>query len=210
MADADTITPFSTDADLLPHEPNVFTDLPLPGQTKLDVTDGVLDGQTVTSAIGWFDQLAAKDVLVMRTGDGVSTTAVVEAVTDANTLTLPTKPFLGPASDLHLLVRTFAPQRRVVAARLAAELRLDANVTVLNADTLVRLEALGTLMLAFRAGLALPVGDEHTEAAIIARAEWYHRSFNYARRAALIELDRDGDGQADATRTLGVIDLVRG
>ena len=106
---------FSTDHDLLLMEPQIFRDVPIAGQERLRVNDGIITGTTLSSISADFEsaQVDAGGVaLVAGTPHEVITRL------DANTLSVSLSregiddaeipP--GDGSGLEIAIRTFAPQ----------------------------------------------------------------------------------------------------
>lgn len=203
---------FSTDADLLPCEPNVFVDLPLTNQQTLKITDAALDGVTVTSATGGFTALVAGDVAVISSSDADGAAFAIASIDDDHTITLDRAPtHLAATTGLTLAVRTFEPQRQQVHEQLMRCVGIDPDGDELDESAIVstglmrRLEVLGTLWRAYNAAHAL-VGDN---TAVEAKAAQYARHFNRALAGAVVLIDTNGDGVADVQRTPGVGRLAR-
>ncbi|MEE9211375.1 MAG: hypothetical protein V3U29_01850 [Phycisphaeraceae bacterium] len=209
---------FSTDRDLLALEPNVFRDVPLLSQQRVSVTDAVVSGTTLTSATADF-QAAGVDA-----GSVVLVSEVAHEVvarTDANTLTisLPRTSLIeasipsGDGTNLAVVARTFAPQATLVHDVLLRLVGIDPNDpdseitedSIVSLGVLSRLEALGTLERVYSAALAL-AGDNSP---LHEKTREYRRRFQAACASASVLIDLNGDGQADARRTLGVIRLRR-
>jgi len=205
---------FSTDRDLLVIEPNVFRDVPLVGQQRLKVADGIITGTVLTSMSADFvgAQADAGGVVLI---DGVPH-EIINRV-DANTLTV-SLPRVGiadpviPSGDdvgLEVIIRSYAPQAALVHDVLLRLIGVDpddpnSDVTedaVVSQDLMARLEALGTLERVYSASVVL-VGDNQEAKK---KAEDFGRRFNAACRASTVLLDTDGDGYADVRRGLGVI-----
>jgi hypothetical protein len=203
---------FSTDADLLTCEPNVFVDLPLPSQQKLKVTDAALAGVTVTTATGGFAELAAGDVAVISSTEADAAAFAIASIDDDSTITLEHAPtHLSANTDLTLIVRTFEPQRQQVHEQLMRCVGIDPDGDDLDESAIVsmglmrRLEVLGTLWRAYSAAHTL-TGDNIT---VEAKAAQYARHFNRALAGAVVLIDTNGDGVADVQRTPGAGRLVR-
>lgn len=201
---------FISDRDLLALEPNLFRDIPVLGQERVNVTDGVVSGTTLTSAAADFT-LAAVDVGSVLMVAGLC----VEVVTrqDANTLTVsrlrthdadpPIPP--GDGAALAVVARTFAPQIELAHANLMRLMGIDADAeltetSIVSLDQVERLEALGTLEQVYGMATAV-VGDN---AGVSAKAENYRRQSNRAWREAIVLLDHNGDGHAQTRRRPGV------
>ncbi len=185
---------FSNDSDLLVHEPRIFHELPIVGQTKLRITDAVVSGDTVTSATGGFASLAAMDVAVL--GEGAYPIA---QVTDDQTLRLA---YLPAEPGTLLTVRTFAPQRRRAYEQL---LGILGQGSILSLERMRELETLLTLQHAYAAGVSI-LGDAGP---LLDKSRRYQRAFLHTLRSAVIEVDADDDGRADELRRPGVMTLVR-
>ncbi|MHB1156094.1 MAG: hypothetical protein ACYC26_04565 [Phycisphaerales bacterium] len=198
---------YSNDADLLMLEPGLFVDLPLVGQTKLKVTDGELTGNVLSSVTGGFNSLAPGDVVVIRSSESDGAAWAVNTITDDHTLSLAFEPTgLNATIALTVMARTLSPQAGEIHDQLLRAVGIDGDdagselteVSVLSIGLMKRLEALGTLELAYRgAGMEMKAGE-------------YRRRFAEAMRGARVLIDTDGDGLADVWRMPGVGRLVRG
>ncbi|MEM6333746.1 MAG: hypothetical protein AAF823_10455 [Planctomycetota bacterium] len=211
---------FSTDRDLLALDAAVFADLPFAAQQRLRITDGQLDGTTLLTVEGDFAAAlvtAGSVVLVDRTPY-----EVIER-TDATTLSVsqlrarladPLIPAPGPAaSDLTVVARTFEPQAALVHAALLRLLGIDPDdpaaalteEAVLSLTLMARLEALGTLELAY-ASAATTQGDNDE---LRRKADHYRHRFQRELRAACVLIDTTGNGLPDETRRPGTLRLTR-
>jgi hypothetical protein len=116
---------------------------------------------------------------------------------------------VGTAADLTFAVRTFWPQRRVVSdliSRAAGiEPQDDSPAVILNAQSLRRPCALGTLQMIYNALAAA----SSTPEPLSMRADLYERLYRRALSRARVEIDTNGDGRADIARTLNVLELAR-
>lgn len=205
---------FSNDADLIVIEPNVFVDLPMIGQQLHAATDGAVAGAEVTSAAGGFGSLAAGHVLTVRHTPAVAASYAIASVDDDTTITLDTSAtrFDG-LSALVIGVYTFAPQAALVHDDLLRSIGIntdDAGETldasaVVSTGLMRRLETLGTLARAYRAGAQL----ERESESVALRAEGYERRFARAVGAARVLIDTNGDGRADAWRVPAASRVVR-
>ena len=210
---------FSTDRDLLSLEPNLFADAVFASQERLSVPDGAISDTTLTSASADFE--AAQ----VESGDIVLVAAVpCEVIQRVNATTLTISKLRGQladaaippgdGTDLAVVHRTFAPQAKAVHDALLARLGIDVGDqdATLTEDAIValglmsRLETLGTLARVYAA--AIVPGGSHN-ATLQQKADDYRRRFDLACRTAVVLLDLDGDGRADASRDLGVIELHR-
>jgi len=209
---------FSTDRDLLPLEPEAFTDAPLLGQTRVDVHDGQLEGTTLTSAAADFAAAGVEPghvVLLGRTpfevidrpDAGTLTVSLPRTRTDSPPLPAP---HLEADAPLRVRMRTFAPQAALVRDALMRMLGLspDDEDAVLSLGAMARLEALGTLDLIYQLAATLTDDDQHS--AILRRKAAHHRAaFLHARRAARIAIDTDADGHPNEHRRPGLLKLQR-
>ena len=209
---------FSTDRNLLMLEPGVFNDVPFVAQERLRVTDASVSGTTVTSASADF---AAAQVDAGSVVSIAGIPAEVVARVSATELTVSRVRQRAsdaaippvPGSNLELIVRTFAPQAALVHDCLLRMVGVDPDdanspITesmIVSLSTMTHLEALGTLERVYAGAVAL-VGENGD---IWKKAADYHRRFGAACRGARIRMDLDGDGKADFTRELGLIQFVR-
>ena len=182
---------FSNDRDLLLLEPNVFIDVPLLAQQRVQVSDGNLTGTTLTSA--------SADFVSAKVGPGsvvLIAGQLHEVISrpDKHTLTvslprtsLAEAPISATVhgSGLSVTSRTFAPQASLVHDLLLTLLGIEPGTThpTLNEDAIVslgqmsRLESLGTLERVYSAAAAL-VGDND---ALYRRAREYRDRFQIGR-----------------------------
>lgn len=209
---------FSTDRDLLRLEPAIFNEVTFVSQERLHVTDGVVSGSTLTSVSADFEaaQVAAGDVVLIA-----NVACEVIARVDASTLTvsLPRTDLTdaaippGDGSTLEVSVRTFALQATRVHDALLRTLGIDIDDAnspfdedaIVSLSLLGELETLGTAAQAYHAAIA--VGSDND--VLREKAANYRQRFEVATRAAVVLLDTDGDGVADAERRLGEIQLIR-
>ncbi len=208
------MTSFANDADLMPYDPGAFIDLAGVAQTLIERADGQLHSVTLTSATGGFDALSVGHVLVIRSGPAAGMAAPIAAVTDANTVELASPPVgLGASTGLTVLARTFAPQARQVHEQLLRSIGIDADdpqcpltvEAIVSTALMRRLEALGTLAMAYQAATSAAEG----EPGWAAKAASYEQRFARAVASARVLIDTDGDGLADAWRSPVAGRLVR-
>ncbi|MGB7159663.1 MAG: hypothetical protein WBD40_16470 [Tepidisphaeraceae bacterium] len=213
---------FCTDTDLLHWEPNLLREASFASQTLLTGT-GDLAGTTFTIDAG---SLASSHVtptqVIVLTG-GTSGCYPIVSVDSATQLTISTlydnlfpvggsgvaSP-VGSAVDLAFAIRTFWPQRRVVSDLLLAAAgldptRADIDEVVFNPESLRKPAALGTLHMIYSA-LAAAAAEP---AALATRADMYERIYRRALRNSVVQLDLNGDGEADVVRPLNVLQLQR-
>jgi hypothetical protein len=216
---------FCNDVDLLYWEPDVLKDAAFASQTLVEGT-GDVAGNVLTRTAGpsFTEQGVAAGQVVVLSGSAVGCFAVT-AVSGPSALILsvvhtdmlpsggPAAPAISPpaATGAAFVVRTFGPQRRLVADFLLASLGVvpgtagAASAVVMNPQALRRASALGTLQMVYSAMAA--AASEPGRFAV--RAELYERLYRRALRQAQVDLDLDGDGRADARRSPGLVRLVR-
>jgi hypothetical protein len=76
---------------------------------------------------------------------------------------------------------------------------------IINPASLKRACALGTLHMIYSALAAVATEPAN----LIGRSNWYARLYRRALLASRVELDLNGDGEADTVRTLGALELIR-
>ena len=210
---------FSTDRDLLALEPTLFNDVVFPSQTRLEVSDGVVSGTTLTSAAANFAnaQIDAGDVVLIAT-----VPCEVIARVNATTLTVSrlrtqlSDAAIPPATGTSLAVihRTFEPQARAAHDELLRSLGIDPQgESAMTEDAIVSLslmrdlELLATLIRIYEAGAVQ--ADETNRESFRAKVIDHRQALRAACRRGVIALDLDGDGVADSVRDLSVIEMVR-
>ncbi|HEY7087650.1 MAG TPA: hypothetical protein VH518_06140 [Tepidisphaeraceae bacterium] len=210
---------FATDINLLHWEPNLLKDASAVAQTLLSGT-GTLSGTTFTIDAGSLSSANVSDEYAIVIADPIGGTFPIVSVNTSTTLTLSVlydqlfpdegdvEPFVsGSGSALGYTIRTFWPQRRVVSELLlqAAGLRLDQAPLIQNPEALQRPCTLGALHMIYTA-LAAAAAEPADQ---LIRAELYEKLYRRALKAAVVDLDLDGDGIIDTTRRLGVLELQR-
>jgi hypothetical protein len=109
---------------------------------------------------------------------------------------------------------TFRPQIALVHTQILRMLGIEPDAppdamvsesSIVNPASLALAEALGTLHLVYSAAAALSQADS----ALAARARMYRQRFGEERQLAVARIDLDGDGQADSTRRLNVLQFIR-
>ena len=212
---------FATDIDLLHWEPNILKDAAFASQTLLSGT-GNLAGTVFTIASGSFTAAhVASDMAIVLSGSVAGTFPIV-SVDSATQLTISTLydglfPTSGDAeaspiasaNGLTYAIRTFWPQRRVVSELLLQAAGLDptddAAGTIMNPQSLRRPCTLGTLQMIYSALAAAAQEPENLNV----RAEMYERLNRRALRSVTLEIDANGDGEAEIARPLNVLCLQR-
>ena len=216
------MTTFCTDIDLLHWEPNICRDAAFASQALMSGT-GDLAGSTFTIATGSFTTAhVTPDQVIVLTG-ATSGSYPIVSVDSATQLTLsvlydglyptsgdpvPSPP--GTAAGLAFVIRTFWPQRRIVSELLLSTCGLDPSDAesadkILNPADLKRACTLGTLHLVYSALAAVAPDPE----ILLPRLDLYYRLYRRAIASTRVELDLNGDGVAEATRALNVLELQR-
>ena len=217
---------FSTDRDLLAHEPTLFADVAWVSQRRLRVDDAMITDTTLTSSAANFIKAgveAGSVVLIDQTPHEVV------ARVDAHTLTISLirgrvtdAPLPGvEGGPFELTVRTFQPQAAAVhdgllrlvgihppgdgpAALALADGRLTEDAIV-SLSTMTRLETLGTLERVYGAAAALLADNT----LVLHKANEYRRRFRHAVGNATVLIDTNGDGLPEERRRLGVVRFAR-
>jgi len=212
---------YCTDVDLLHWEPNIFRDALFASQLLLSGT-GNLAGTTFTLASGSLSSahVVADEVIVLSGALAGSFPIVsINSPTQLDLSVLYDGLFpdtgsgvaspVGTAADLAFAVRTFWPQRRVVSDLISRAAGIepedDSPAVILNAQSLRRPCALGTLQMIYNALAAASATPEP----LSMRADLYERLYRRSLSRARVEIDTNGDGKADVARTLNVLELAR-
>jgi len=210
---------FARDRDLLALEPNLFETTAWVGQRLLEGT-GDVSGTTLTlTSPGSFESsgVGAGSVVVFN---GVAH-EVVERLGSSSVMVSRMRgsetdaPVAPPSAvDGSVQVPSFGPQLGLVHAQVLRMLGIEpgdnearpSEADVTNPEALRLVEALGALHLIYAAASALsPAGSGLSE-----RASLYRELFAQERMRAAARVDLDGDGRADATRRLNVVQFIRG
>jgi hypothetical protein len=213
---------FCTDIDLLHWEPNLCRDAAFASQTLLAGTGDLTDASFTIAAGSFIASHVTSDQVIVLTG-ATSGCYPIVSVDSATQLTLsvlydglfpasgdPIPTPAGDATALSFVIRTFWPQRRVVSDLLMQAAGLDpasSNVesAIVVPTVLRRACTLGTLQMIYSALAAAATEPANYQV----RTELYERLYRRALRSAVVELDLDGDGEADAVRALNVLTLQR-
>lgn len=209
---------FAFDRDLLVMEPLLWQEVAWVGQVRARTTGSVLSGTLTTSSINLAalgvetGHIAIVDGVPMEILQRLSNTTATVSLVRATTSMPPITP--ANVASASVVFSTFTPQLAVAHAqilRLAGIEPVGApeGVTedrITNPHDCTMLECLGALHLIYTA-VAAACG---APADALERADAYRERFGTEMRRVVIQLDLDGDGLADARRTLGVAHLVRG
>lgn len=212
---------FALDRDLLALEPTLFRDMQWAGQT---LAKGALVSSEVGAQFDFDVDLSARGVGAgnVVVALGVSYEVAELLGTTEFRVTLPRDTLesdvVAPGSigsGLGWIV-TFKPQIAVAHRNLLAMAGIDADAppapevvteaSIVNWRSLRYIESLAALKLIWTAA---GVGLDEKHPANQRGAE-YGARFREARQSAVLEIDTDGDGKADAVRRLGAVWLVRG
>ncbi len=204
---------YAVDRDLLAIEPNVFRDVAFSGQTRATAEDGLIAGTTLSSATADFESAgvgagsvvmvegAALEVLERLGAGALSVSLPRASASDAS---------IPPAAGTGLSVRatTFEPQIALAQRQAERDLGLDldglAGAAMVSA-ALRRVVAHGALHHVFAAAATSAERSDPTWS----RAMWHLEQREKRLRRAVVELDLDGDGAAEATRRVQPARMVR-
>jgi hypothetical protein len=214
---------FSTDSDLLLWEPNLLSEASLMSQT---LAAGTADLSNTTLSVVGANLLTSHvepDQVVILSGS-ISGCFPIVSVDSALSMTISilyegiwpdqatkTPSRVGSATALAFAVRTFYPQRRLVADLLRRAIGIDTIATdlappaVLNPESLRRASSLGTLQMIYSALAAAAEGPEVYQI----RADLYQRLYRRELSACAVQIDLDNDGRVDVIRRPSVITLRR-
>lgn len=211
--------PFTTSHALLSIQPNLCREVVYLAQTLHRGTVKVASGQLV-AVTGAFPASIAPDQIALA-GDlplGIVSITGSTSLTVSLTRASPDAPVIPPADTANLTgsIVTFDPQIAVIHGLLLRALGLDPSQqavdplapgesAILNPGDLALVEALGTLHLIYASASATLAPDS----ALAQRTAHYHDRFARERWRARALIDLDGDGLADATRTLNTPPLTR-
>lgn len=213
---------FAVDRDLLVIEPGLFREVMWVGQrlvsgtgnasgTALMMTsqDVLFDAVDVTTGHVVLVGGAAYEVLSRISGT-VLTISRLRGVPDDAAI-----PVTGE-TGASVTVSTFGPQIETVHRQVLRMLGIEPDIapeagqasegSVLNRTAFARLEALGALHLVYSAASS----SLGSESSLGQKSMMYRERFAAERQRTAGVLDLDGDGKADATRRLNVIQLHRG
>ena len=209
---------FISDRDLLVLEPGVFRDAGWIGQRLLAGTGSIIgatltlsSGNLTTAGIVAGHVLLYDSVAVEVVSVNSSLTATVSLIRASETDPVIAVP---PAGAKPVTCWTFRPQISLMHTQVLRMLGIDpeaspgdlvSEASIVNPASLALAESLGVLHLVYAAAAALSAADS----SLAARAEVYRRRFGEERQRAVARIDLDGDGLADATRRVNVIQFMR-
>ncbi|MBL8745922.1 MAG: hypothetical protein JNK58_06145 [Phycisphaerae bacterium] len=214
---------FATDRDLLVLEPRVFFDVSWTAQTLVNAASGGTinsAGDTLTLSGGNFVNLGITAGFVAVVG---SMPLEVVGRVDATTLSVSrlrsgvTEPVIPAVagSALKVVIHTFRPQIGIVHGQVmrmlgiepgaAGEAGRPGETDIKNPSALRLVESLGALHLIYSSAAAL-VGHDSP---MWVKAQMYRERFQAERGRLVVEIDLDGDGEADTVRRANVFQFVR-
>lgn len=212
-----------TDTDLLLQDPSIFSRAGLAAQTLLSGTGdlagtlftldaGMTSFTTARVRVGHVLQLTGATIGAYPIVSVDSGTTLIVSATHVDLFPLTASPVtvpVGTGNDLPFVVRTFAPQARLVGDLILRSAGVDDSdldrAKVLNTTSTARLAATGTLALVYAALASVATDPKDLLAASMRCEGFFRRSFNGFR----IRIDTDNDGVANIVRTLGTVALAR-
>jgi hypothetical protein len=214
---------FSSDVDILKHEPVLFGELHLPSQVRTSGTCAVLAGTTLTASGADFEaaDISAGGVIYLESADGSLDGAYEIVSVDSPTqLTVsvvrsdPADAAIAPpaADDITYRIATLDPQAGDAALQLTEYFGIQPGdpASAITVDDIMDTEVLR------RASAFLVISDVYalwangTECeALWRKSLLYRQFFENARQRCHLSIDLGSDGVADITRVGGAIRLVR-
>ncbi len=214
---------FSSDTDILRHEPVLFGELHLPSQVLTQGTGAELSGTTLTDSAGDFTGTGVEPsgVVYLKSADGAldssyeiisvdSATQLTVSVLRADTADSPVAP--PQASDISYRVSTFAAQAGEAAFQLteyfgiqpgnpASEITID---NIVDTEGLQRASAFAVISAVYATWASRVASECHWQKSL-----HYKQLFEKARQRCRLSIDLGTDGIADTSRLGGAITLVR-
>lgn len=214
---------FSSDIDLLKHEPVLFGELHLPSQVLTQGTGAELSGTTLTDGAGNFTGtgVEAGGVVYLKSADGAldgsyeiisvdSATQLTVSVLRADTVDSPIAP--PQASDISYRVSTFAAQATEAAFQLTeyfgiqpgnptSEITID---NIVDTEGLQRASAFAVISAVYATWASRIASECHWQKSL-----HYKQLFEKARQRCRLSIDLGTDGIADIARLGGAIKLLR-
>jgi len=214
---------FSSDVDILKHEPVLFAELHLPSQVRARGTGAALVGTTLTASSANFEaaDLSAGGGVYLESADGSLDGAYEIVSVDSPTqLTVSVvrsdpadAPIAPPAADaITYRIATFNPQAEDAAVQLTEYFGIQPGdpASPITVDDIMDTEVLR------RASAFLVISDVYalwsngTECeALWQKHLLYKQFFENARQRCRLSVDLGSDGVADITHVGGAIRLVR-
>jgi hypothetical protein len=203
---------YATDIDLLHWEPSLFKDAALPSQ-KLLAGSGDLSETTFTLASGSFITAGVQAGHVLFLGGTINGCFAITGVNSATSLEISVLYDLllaggvpvATATGVPFTIQTATPQLALVSQMIRDVLGVKDPAQILNPEALRRVTALGTLQMLYNATAAISVDGVDLSRKAAVYQSLYQRSL----RAVQVEIDRNGDGEADQVLCPGVPRLIR-
>ena len=214
---------FSSDIDILKHEPVLFGELHLPSQVLTQGTGAELSGTTLTDGAGNFTGtgVEAGGVACLESADGAldgsyeivsvdSATQLTVSVLRADTADSPIAP--PQAGDISYRVSTFAAQATEAAFQLTeyfgiqpgnptSEITID---NVVDTEGLQRASAFAVISAVYATWASRITSECHWQKSL-----HYKQLFEKAKQRCRLSIDLGTDGIADIARLGGAIRLLR-
>lgn len=214
---------FSSDTDILRHEPGLFGELHLTSQVLTKGSGAELSGTTLTDAAGNFSGagVEAGGVVYLTSADGTldggyeivsvdSATQLTVSVLRANRADNPVAP--PAASDVSYRISTFAAQAEEAAFQLTEYFGIQPGnpTSDITVDNLIETEGLRKASaLAVMSAVYATWADQIPGQAYWQKSVHYRQLFEKARLRCRLSIDLGTDGIADIARLGGAIKLVR-
>lgn len=211
--------PFITDRDLLALQPSLLREVSWLAQTLHRGTVKIESGKLV-AVTGAFSPAVSVGHIALAGEQPLEITSITSSTNIGVSLTraVPDAPIIAPADTGNLpgVIATFDPQIALVHDQLLRMFGLEPSrqaldpdapteAAILNPRDLRLVESVGVLHLVYAAaGAALAADDT-----LAARAALFRLRFAEERARARAIIDTNGDGRADAIRTLSVARFSR-
>ncbi|OHB67547.1 MAG: hypothetical protein A2Y77_12610 [Planctomycetes bacterium RBG_13_62_9] len=214
---------FSTDVDILKHEPVLFGELHLPDQVQARGTGAALSGTTLTAQDADFvaAQIEAGGVIHLKSADGFLDGAYeIVSIDSATELTVsvvradPADPAIAPhaAGDITYRVSTFTSQAETAAFELTQYFSIRpgnpasgiAVENILDTEGLRRASVYRIISGIYTSWATRPNGECFWRKGLL-----YAQLFEKARQRCHLTVDMGADGSADIVRIGGAIRLIR-
>jgi hypothetical protein len=215
---------FSSDVDILKHEPALFGELHFPSQVKAAGTGAVLSGTYLMAEEADFSaaHVTSGQVIYLQSQEG-SLDGAYEIVSVDAPIQLTVSVLRGDTADAALAppagtditwrVSTFDPQAKDVAAQLAEYFGLRPGdpaapygvEDIMDVEVLRRASALAVISRIYGAW-----ARQTTEDGFWTKSLHYKQQFEKARLRCRLSLDLGANGVADLALTPGSIRLIRG
>jgi len=214
---------FSSDIDILKHEPVLFGELHLPSQVLTQGTGAELSGTILTDGAGDFigAGVEADAVAYLKSADGAldgsyeivsvdSATQLTVSVLRADTADSPIAPL--QASDISYRISTLAAQAGEAAFQLTEYFGIQPGnpMSEITTENIVDVEGLrrASVFLVISSVYAM-WANQTASAGHWQKSLYYKQLFEKARQRCRLSIDLGTDGIADISRLGGAIKLVR-